>query len=112
MNTSRFLITATTALSVIGAIGFAFAQNTPDKSSGPISSPLVAEPGTTDSQAMPSHPALPEHEQSQTGSTPDTASETTSERERASALRDMSSEKPTGAGESTSGELVARADRN
>jgi Tfp pilus assembly protein PilV len=115
MKTSKVLVSTLSALSVMGVIGFAYAQNqnSSDKSSGQVSSPLVVEAGGANSQAMPSHPALQEHEKGQTGSTSSSAArETDVERERARALRDMSNEKPTGAGESSSGELVARADRN
>jgi len=75
MKTSNMLVAGFTAFALSGYALAQSAQSDPAKaagSSGEVSSPLIADPATTQVPASPAHPALEGAQQNQTNA-PDAA---------------------------------------
>lgn len=75
MNASKFLASATAALTVVATIGLAYAQtSTAPTADGRIDpSAPMAQPATAEPQAMPTHPAQEVQRPADTADTPATA---------------------------------------
>ncbi|MDP3871617.1 MAG: hypothetical protein Q8Q80_03055 [Methyloversatilis sp.] len=141
MKISNMLFAGATALALSG---YALAQSSPSDpakaagSSGTVSSPLIADPATTQTPAPPAHPAIESTQKplttspdavrgsaAQPGSAAQERMNNTSADERlrmnssnaastdsAAEARRLSDEGATGAGDSTTSPRAARADRN
>jgi len=58
MNASKFLVSAATAIAVVGAAGFAYAQTT-TPATGATTDPQTQNPAPTTNGAMPASPNTP-----------------------------------------------------
>lgn len=97
MNAPKFLASAAAAVTVVGAISFAYAQTTTDSPTGTPSNPTMRDGATTPSQSTPNNPGMQNRQRD--GSTESMNRDSTGNTSRDS----------TG---TMSNERMARADRN
>lgn len=78
MNVSTFLSSTAAAVTLVGAIGFAYAQSSPDTATAPINPAAPPTQTVTPTDSMPMHPAQ-QNQQSQRESSGRTNAATTSD---------------------------------
>lgn len=104
MKASKFLVSTAAAITVVGTIGFVYAQTGTSTPSGTYTSPQTQGQATTPGQPAPADPRL--RTQRQSGSTG------SMNRGSTSTTRSGTSVNPSNDPGAMSNERVARADRN